>query len=234
MAPDFLEPCVGLLNENEVAAVRELEDDPTAYPAGYMRPRPMEQHDVRLFFRQMEVELGYVFASHAAEILLEAMEGLKGTIREMNPRKLQEHLVEMVPGLTWPHEPKTPEEALLGAEFPGDRLPLAAKEPGAKAGVAVCATISGGRVKGFSPLLFEEFLTQRAGVKLFVSGRVRLPAVSVRGSELWGLLTVKDGSNVSPGRVEWDDAVGSFYLEFDHVPDDFRLAVAVVAESEGE
>lgn len=53
---------VATLGPEILQAVVALADDVTAYPPWAMRPRPLKAEDPRGYFREMEIEVGYVFS----------------------------------------------------------------------------------------------------------------------------------------------------------------------------
>lgn len=230
----YLAEPLGILPGDLLEAARRLAEDPGAYPPWAMQPRPLEENDPRQFFREMEVEVGYVFASRAAEELMPAIESPTLRLAYGSPADLQEGLREVARGLRWPRMPKSLEEILAGARFPTERLALAAADRPRKASPANLAVVAKGRIIGFEPLVLEIFLERKEAWGLAVSGRVQGGPQGKTASRFLCFLDGPAGNALSPRRLEWDEGAGFFYAEFklEKIPAVPEIWGAVVVEEE--
>ena len=206
-----------------VKAVRALEKDPEAYPAWAMHPRPFTQNDARLYFRQLEVEVGYIFSVHPP---------LK--LAYSSPLEMQKSIREKVPGISWPGDEKSLEEVFALARFPSERLPLAAAGTEEKIFPANLVLIKEGAVQSFEPVILEIFLDQRFLESREMSGRISGTPEGLKGSLLICFLEIEGQKPMTPERSHWEESTGSFFAKFRVKGDaDGKISVAVVFDLTG-
>lgn len=121
MKGSHLGPAYEVLGDEDLAAALDLEKNPETRLPGKPEPPPMEENDVRLFFRELEVEVAYQFSSSAVAELMAELE-------EPEPWRAYDSVEEMVADtgrkirdLVWPEVLGTPEEALAAVRLPSER-----------------------------------------------------------------------------------------------------------------
>lgn len=209
-----------------IDAVKSLEMNPDAYPDWAMLPRPFADHDPRIYFRELEVEVGYAFSSRSVSELLTELEASPVRLVYDSARGLQEAMRKTVPGTRWKRPPLSREEVLALAELPMERLPLAAARWKGQRTSANLIRMEGGRVTAIDPVTLE--IHGQSGA-LNLSGRISDLPGNLTNSRFICFLDPEAGEPLAPVRQEWDEATGDFLIEFDHSEDvRWRLKAAVV------
>lgn len=222
-------PALARVESSIVQAVEALDTDPQAYPEWAPRPRPMEPEDVRVYFRELEVETAYTFARREAEEIAAQVEGRGHPIDEMSPGHVREAMERKVPGVMWTREPETPRQTVALARLPADLLPLAAADSVPRQLPVTVVTVSDGDLVEVEATLCTFALESRADGALEVSGRIHKPAGAKGRAQLFSYYEARDGSVIEPEEWDWDEGTGDFFLRFP-VEDlrDGRLALALV------
>ena len=217
---------LGCVDTEIIDAVKSLEMNPGAYPDWAMLPRPFADHDPRIYFRELEVEVGYAFSSQSVSELMTELEASPVRLVYDSARGLQETMCKTVPGTRWKRPPLSREEVLALAELPMERLPLAAARLNGQRTSANLIRIEGGRVTAIDPITLEIYGQSDA---FSLSGRVvNLPG-DLKDSRFICFLDPEGGEPLAPVRQEWDEATGDFLIEFDCSEDvRWRLKAAVV------
>lgn len=231
---DSLGPVVGGVKQELTAAARQMETDPDALPPAALMPRPLKEEDPRRYFRELEVEVAYTFASRAVDSLL------AGDVRPLlrlidRPREeLQEAIRERVPTVEWLWAPDSSEAVFALARSPADLLPMAASHSDDQVIPGNLFLLKNGRVELFKtvPVHILGRTPVEEGVEYF--GQVDPIPGSVIDSILLGYLFCEEGFLRSPSEVEWDAAESRFRIVFADVDVWARceLTLAVVGEIE--
>ena len=224
--------CFGQVKPEIVGHVKTLGDDPDAYPAWAMHPKPFEEHDVRIYFREMEVEVGYTFASRAVEDLLEELERPTLDLFYSSGEELRADIIKKAPGTRWTQEPVTFDKILALAEFAPEKLPLAADDRDGRRAVANLAMVKDGKIREFRPVPLEIYGMSGA-VK--ISGRITGLPENIEGSGIMCFLQIEGREALPPINQEWNEETGDFLAEFrwDGEAERVRLRVVVVVDLDG-
>jgi hypothetical protein len=223
---------LGCVDTELIDAVKSLEKNLGAHPDWAMLPRPFGDHDPRIYFRELEVEVGYAFSSRSVAELLTELEASPVRLVYDSARGLQEAMRKTVPGTRWKRPHLSREEVLALAELPMERLPLAAARWKGQSTSANLIRIEGGRVTAIDPITLEIHGQSDA---LSLSGRVVDLPGDVKDSRFICFLDVEGGKPLAPVRQEWDEATGDFLIEFDHSEDvRWRLKAAVVFQPDAD
>ena len=229
-----LDPALEQFPDEIVKAVRALEKDPEAYPVWAMQPRPFTQNDSRIYFRQLEVEVGYTFSVQAVEELMDELEFPSLRLVYASPSETQQSIREKVPGISWSGEQKSFEEVFALGRFPAERLPLAAAGEGRKRFPANLVLIRDGAVQAFEPVILEVFLEQSFPESREMSGRISGIPEGLKGSFLICFLEIRGQKPLSPERSHWEEGTGSFFAKFRVKGDaEGKISVAVVFDLTG-
>jgi len=225
----------GEFSEDVVEAVKKLKEDPGSYPPWAVRPRPLQDQDVRIYFRQLEVEVGYTFASRAAEEFLTEIERPSLKLVYSSPDQVRRAMRRVEKGIRWPFELKSVEEALALAHFPPEALPLAAEERPRKSFVAKLLFTKGGEISEVKPVTGEVFRENPVVEGWAMSGRIYGMPEGSSGSQIFLFFEVRGERPLPASDWEWDEETGDFYAVFETKPAGERnLEVAVVFESGGD
>lgn len=214
-----------------VRAVRSLENDPDAYPEWAMLPRPMTENDPRIFFRQLEIEVGHIFSVQSKSELMKAAESPLSRLIFPSPGVLRDAVCRVAPGTCWRRKTPSAEEVLAFAELPTERLALAAGEITGERTTANLVRVKHGAVWSVESVDVEIY--GRSGA-LTVSGRILGLPEQVEDAALMCFLVVSDDKALSPVRYEWKKETGDFLVEF-RSEEGLKgtLKTAVVVETEG-
>lgn len=224
---DLASPLGDLGPEVSRAAI-SLEADPSHYPAWAPQPKPMDENDARIYFREMEVEVGYAFSSRAVAALMAEMEQPRSSPVYLSNAALQKELKKRVPGLRWPVKPGDLEEVLILARFPDEALPMAAKDEAIETTTVNLVVFEKGEVRELMPLR-AEIMKRDRGVS--ISGQVLDLPGALKGSRLMCRFVPAGGRAISPRRVVWEAESGNFMAEFDtEAVMEGRLLAAVIVD----
>ena len=208
-----LGPAVGKVGSEVIEAVRALDGDPAAYPEWAMHPRPMAAEDLRIYFREMEVEVGYVFASESVSALMAEVETPILRLVYRAPEEAIRDIEQKTKDVYWSFVPETIELVLVTAQFPPERYAMAAAAAEQVLFKANLVTARAGRVMAVVPIE-GEVLQREAGPEGFViGGRLFLP----NGIEISGLLCflqTREGRFIPPQSLDWHSK-GSFLATFE-------------------
>jgi len=218
----------GSIDAGITIEVKILQEDPDDYPDWAMIPRPFVDHDPRIYFRELEVEVGYAFSSRSVSKLMAELEAPPLRLVYDSARGLQEAMRKTVPGTRWKRPPLSREEVLALAELPIERLPLAAAPWKGQSTSANLIRMEGGRVTAIDPIALE--IHGQSGA-LSLSGRVVDLPGDLKDSRFICLLDLEGRQPLAPVRDEWDEATGDFLVDFCYSEDvEWRLKAAVVFE----
>jgi hypothetical protein len=195
-----------------VQAVDAMGRDPSALPAWAPIPVALiDENDPRLAFRRMEVEVGLVFASAAAEDLVDRIAPDGPGLASAD--KMQEALRRLVPGVRWSSRPTDVEAVLAVAELPAEFYPLAAAGEevvirGRRVDLAKGGPV---RIHPITPRLehVEPLAENRTGL----SGRLDAVSRPGRRTKLLAALILPTQPSVRCDIVDWDPRTGNFYIE---------------------
>ncbi len=229
---DRLGPAIGNLAPETLAAVRGMVREPAALPSWAVQPRPMREHDPRVYFREIEVEVQYLFASAVVADLIGRLEAraVRSSAAEVIDFLARRFGPERVPqGWT------RPEEILAAFEPPLNELPLAAAAPSAKRRItANRVRLAQGRVKEVRPI--AAFIVQEGGTETgrFAAVEIAEPVAPDADSWLFCLLFRPGKSAEAAERIDWDPQARRFVADF-AVPFDgpAELRVALFIDQRG-
>jgi hypothetical protein len=230
-----LNPAITKVDRTIVEALRTLAAYPTGYPDWAEHPRPMEENDPRIFFREMEIEVGYTFSSVSVSSLIQELERPPLLLVYRTVKETLDDLRQKNPGITWPVEPETVEEVLATVQFPAELYAMAAATDNRELFKANLVTIRSDRVNAVAPIEGEIFQKETAPEGLIIGGRVLLPRGMVV-SKILCFLEERSGYLISPESesLRWDSE-GFFHAVFPaSTPITGRFFLAVIREAPHE
>ena len=212
-----------------VKALKALEADPDAYPNWAPQPRPMEEDDPRVYFREMEVEVGYNFSSTAVSGLLSELEGRSLGLVYRTPSEAIADIRTKIPGIQWPFRPVNIEEIIAAAQFPAEQYAMAAAISDRQVFKANLVTTRAGRVESIEPVEGEILQSREKEEGLSIGGHVFLS----EGPEISGFicfLRTDESRFIPPETLKWDEK-GSFLATFQVFgPIQAKLCAAAIRE----
>ncbi len=121
----FMGPLLGTLAPKVIESALKMAKDPDHLPEWALKPMPMQDHDPRIFFRELELKIGQAFAAMAP--------GRTAAEHEKRPvpiglEALKAKLEEKFTGIGWDWPPGTVEECMALLRFPSHVLPMRAAE----------------------------------------------------------------------------------------------------------
>lgn len=191
------------IEESIVEAVMVLDGDPAAYPEWALHPRPMAPDDPRIYFREMEVEVGFFFSSAAVSGLLDDLPLRPLHLIYGSTGEAVAEIKTRVPGVGWPQEPQSIEQALATAQFPPEHYAMAAASADRELFPANLVTVRSGRVERIAPLEGEIRHRSEGPEGLVVGGRIFIPG-GTEILEVLCFLETGDGDFISSEPPDWD------------------------------
>jgi hypothetical protein len=210
---------VGTVSEEVLAAVRALGQDPSAVPDWAVYPHRMQEHDVRIYFRELEVEVGYVFASAVVSELMDEVEKPRLKLVYSSPEKMKAEVGRRVAGLAWPDRFETIEEGLAAARLPIERYAMAAADDEYEELAANLVLVQADAVKDIQPLRAEILQHTHLTDSLIIGGRIIGLPPEQGESRLMAFL-VREGKTMlaaATAKFQWD--TGHFTTTFKTGPD---------------
>jgi len=219
---------VGHIDPEVEASIKTLLKDPLAYPDWAMVPRPFVDQDPRIYFRELEVEVGFFFATRSVSALMTELESPLRLAHD-SVQGLQKAIRKVIPEARWKRPCLSREEVLALVELPAERLPLAADERPIEGFSVNLVRLKAGEVISIEPASME--IHGQSG-SVVLSGRVPCLPGDLKHSEFICFIELEGIGPLSPVRYEWKESSGDFLIEFElpsEVP--WRLKAAVLFES---
>lgn len=201
-----LTPPLGKVSPRVLFAARRLGEDQALYPRWAAHPRPMAQEDQRIYFREMEVEVGFVFSSAAVAELMNVLERRSLRLVYGAPREAMAAIGKRQQGIFWEGEPSSLEQVLASARFPPECYTMAAASNERELFPANLVEVTSGKVARIAPVEGEILERNEEAGGLAIGGRVAIPE-GVEIFELLCFLETGDGAFLSPEVLEWDQGV---------------------------
>ena len=210
-----LENPVGCVSDEIVDRIRRMGEDSDTLPEWAIAPKPLIEHDPRIYFRQLEVEVGYVFSSRSVAELLQAFQRPVLKLAYASTVELKEDICKSIPNVRWPADPTAMEIALAAAQLPAEMHAKAAADEGGERMPVNLFAVRGGRL--IYTASAEGVILRRkrdeAGVEL--AGQITGLPEEIRGSGLCCCLYSEETGYILPETVDWDEKAGYYSVRFD-------------------
>ncbi len=210
---DCLGPVIGKVSPEIVEAVKNMAKEPEDLPDWAMLPRPLEDHDPRTYFRELEVEVGCVFAFRAAEALMQELEGPGLKLVYSTATEVLDEIKAINPEIILTGSPATAEEALVTPQFRSDRYALAAAADDRPQFTLNLVMVEDARIKSLQPLQGEILQKTTTPAGLAIGGRVLNLPDFPPGSILLCFLQERE-TFLPVENANWDETTGAFLAEF--------------------
>ena len=230
---EYLGPVIGNVSAEIVEAVIQMEDSEEATPEWAMLPMPIRAHDPRLYFRQLEVEVGYTFASRAAEEIIAELE--KSQLDYNTNDELQKDIRKSVKVISFPRKAKNLEETLASAKFPTDAYAKAAADDDRESIPTNLVVLQNGKITDFKPIQGIVTSKIRSETSLKISGAFPQIDDIARNPRMICFYWSKATGAIVPDDMNWEASSGMFYAKFiTGLQGDEKLEFALVYEIDGE
>jgi hypothetical protein len=196
-----------------------------------MLTMPMTEHDSRLYFRELEVEVGYWFASRAVSEIMADYEGLQ--LNYGSVPALQDDIRNSAKVINFPRQIDSFEAALASARFPAAEYAKAAAADDRQSMPANMVIMWDGKIKSFKPI--QGFVTskKRTETSLNISGAFPLIPDNAINPKLICIYWSSATGSIVPDDMHWDVENGSFYAKINaDLQDDEVIEFALVYESD--
>ncbi|MCP4623658.1 MAG: hypothetical protein GY850_09025 [bacterium] len=229
----YLGPVIGTVAPEIIEAVKSMENRPDSLPDWALLPKPLTEYDPRLYFRELETETGYVFASRAAAEILAELE--KPQLNYESEVELQEDIRKSAKMISFPRPAAGFEEILASAKFPTDAYAKAAAQYDREAIPANQVVLQDGKVLAFKPIQgLVEFKT-RSDSGLSISGAFPPMPDTARDPTMICFYWSRATGALPPEAMHWNASTGEFYITFAAAfQADEMLEFAMVYELNGE
>lgn len=204
---DQLGPVVGRISPEIVQIIQRMADDPGCLPEWAPVTFPFRDHDPRLYFREIETEVGYVFSSRAVALLIQEVEN---TGKNLPTRDIvMADLIHLLPRGGWERPPINAEEAL--ATFKEFKL---AADEGKPSHFANYISLAKGRVQAFERIVIKNWHSVMTKEGFSVTGRIDV-SENQKGYILKCYLETEGGEMLNSTDLQWEEGTGVFIASFD-------------------
>jgi hypothetical protein len=226
-----LGPPLGAVDAAILEAVTQMKKDPDTLPDWALLPMPMKEHDPRLYFRELEVEVGFAFASRAVAEIMAEMEQPRLVYETVGD--LEQAIQKSAKVIRFPRRTAGLEETLAAAKFPPEAYAKAAAAPDDEREriPANLVVLFNGKIKEFKPI--QGIITARTHGKDALSVGGAFPALPALGTDprlacfYWSKAT---GAMV-PDAMHWEVMTGTFFAKFKvDTPGEGTLEFALIYE----
>lgn len=221
-----LGPVKARISGEIVQNVRELENNPEKLPDWAPITMPFKENDPRLYFREMEIEVGYVFSSRAVAELVEELEKTEGAIPDLDA--LMTELKRLAPNGDWMTTPRSPEEALVGFQ----EFKLAADD-GDAAQRANWFCLSNGRIRAVETAPIKDQRGQMTKDGYSVTGQIAFEGCGPI-SNIYCRLETVNGELLQPKGFRWKADTGVFKAAFDASAEGVLKMAVIELETDDE
>ena len=227
---DYLGPPIAGVSDEIVEAVIKMEENENAVPRWAMLTMPMTEHDFRLYFRELEVEVGYLYASRAVSEIMADYEGLQLDYESVPA--LQDDIRNSAKVINFPRQIDSFEATLASARFPAEEYAKAAADDDRESLPANLVIMWDGKIKSFKPT--QGFVTskKRTETSFNISGAFPLIPDNAINPKLICIYWSTATGSMIPDDMHWDVETGSFYAKIHaDLQDDEVIEFALVYES---
>lgn len=226
-----LGPAVATLKPEVIAAIWKMEKNAGDLPDWAPLPRPMVDNDPRIFFRELEVEVGYMFAAAAAAELMAELEEPELELKYSSIEELAAEIGKILPAVTWPAGVRSLEQLLAAVQVAPEYYSLAASDQPEQDRPLKLICLCGGRVREVG-LGRARIMVWKAGPEgLTISGDVPDQPEHRGLSRLLCFLETDESNLMVPDRLDWDPVDRTFVASFDELQrPDGRLHLALLFE----
>ncbi|MBW1700388.1 MAG: hypothetical protein JRK26_26840 [Deltaproteobacteria bacterium] len=222
---------IGHISDEALEAVKQMAHQTEFAPQWAVRPKPFSgENDIRLFFRELEVEVAFTFSSRAAASILHELS--RPRLIYSYPKEVQNDIRKKYPATSWPADPPTVESALVVAQLPSEAYAMAAAvDDEYKIQVKLFA-LHMGRIASIDVVSGTLFHRKHTVEGIEFAGRIDKLPKEVSDSSLWCYLYSEKAGYVLPEKVAWDEEKLVFEMNFKTDEPAADLYVALIYDAE--
>lgn len=225
----FLASCLGTLDPRVIQDIFRMKDTPDYLPEYALRPMPLKENDPRIYFRELEIETSYTFASMAAGELAAAME--QSRFPGIQTDDLVAVLREKVPGISWDWTPRSAEECFALLRFPSETLARAAADRDRDSITANYFCMEKEGITGAVPVECMILHASTSPPGYTVSGQIPGLPGDVREQDFQCFIKNSIGQILFPGRFAWEPKDNNFMAVFDRPLEDAEAIVVFIVHT---
>jgi hypothetical protein len=214
MKGSYLGPAVGRVPDEVLSSVIRMEKDLDFMPPWSAKPLPMGEEDVRIYFRELEAEVGYVFAAAAVSELMAEIERKRLVLVYDSGDEMKTDVSRRIPGVSWPERFETPEEGLAAARLPIERYAMAAADDASEVEAANFVLVKGGIVLEIRPMHAEILQKTMTPAGVTIGGRIIDMPKDKGERRLIAFLTRERETMLGVSELKWNESTGHFTANF--------------------
>lgn len=224
-----LGPARGRVSTAILTAIEAMIHDSRHLPEWAPLTLPMTAEDPRIYFRKIEVEVGFTVASQSAAVLIAEMEagGLPGLYP--SPEALVDELTGRVPGIHWTRPRSDPLALIASAQFPDAYYARAAAADAQEWIWANMAMLREGGLESFQPVRVQVFTRHQAPEGLDLGGKIHDIPENFGEVSIHCFLEMENGDLKPSDHLDWDAGNRYFFASFSIAsPGNTRIRIALV------
>ncbi len=226
-----LGPPMANLDHEIVAAVKTLAASPENAAQWVPLSVPLTENDPRIYFRDLEIEVGRVMSKQAGGIAL-CLEDPDKALDAIPPEILLTNLRRIHSGIRWRITPKTNSQVLAFAQFPEYELPLAAEDDPEKTIPVMCCCLAGNGISQIFYLTARIHDVIEKKQQVVYAGEIMIADKVFKNSRMKAYLVEENHPETEvliAHKVSWDQKKGFFLADFqDTSALNHRLVLVVV------
>jgi len=211
---DLLDELVSEVSPEITATAIEMKKNPNYLPDWVMLPAPMTENDPRIFFREMEVEVGFTFSYPAVSELMNDIESSEPSINYDSPEELRQAMQKANPNLVWPAVPVDIITDLITAHYHEATMPMAAADSDDEVTIGKRVLLENGKVKAVDQITIEIITRLETDTGFKISGRIQDPPSGVFTAYMACLDRDRKAVPLLPEASEIDPENFFFYATF--------------------
>ena len=207
----FLGPCTGTVDNKVVDAVLQMDETPDFLPSWAIVPIPLKENDPRQFFRELEIETGYIFSSMAVPLLVAQVE------KKTKPDILESMITRIknkIPDIGWDWVPQSIDACLVAVRFPDHLLPMSAAQDDAQYLTAAYYAFDGENLDVILPVECRIEHQPPSWDPFSISGVVDTPEIDFTGDEVKGFIKNSTSRTLDACDVHFDPGQRRFMAAF--------------------
>ena len=227
-----LGPALAGLDHEIVATGRTMVISPERVPRWVPLCMPMTEHDPRLYFRELEIEVGRALSDQISFRSAGGSEDPVKILEAMPPEILLNNLRRIHSGIRWRTPPETASQVLAFAQLPEHEIPLAADDIPEKSVPVICCRMEDHVFSRIFVMAARINDVMEKGREIIYAGEIKLGDNTFENSRLRAYLMEENrpekGVCVAEN-ISWDQEMGFFKAQFqDAFVPNHRLVLVVV------
>jgi len=224
-----LGPAISWVSSTILTAIEAMIHDPRHLPEWAPLTLPMVEEDPRIYFRKIEVEVGFTFASQSAAALIAELEvgGLPDLFS--SPQTLMNALKRQVPGIRWLRSQSDPMALIASAQCPDAYYARAAAGDAQEWIWANMVILRESGLESFQPVQVQIFTRHQAPEGLNFGGKIHDLPEGLAEVSIHCFLEMENGDLNPSDHLDWDAGNRYFFTSFSIAsPGNARIRMALI------